>query len=119
MAGPQEIKKPTIHLFRHPSCDPVLLREIKLGMEEEGIPWAEETRDDGAVALAWDAARSANLEVGIGLDPQFMVLHYNKLKPDAPLFQIPTHSGATMARALGSNAARLVKKLPLKALDGR
>lgn len=119
MAGPQDIKKPTIHLFYHPACNPAILREMKLGMEEEGIPWVEETREGDAVALAWDAARSSNLEVGLGVDAQDMVLHYNKLKPDAPLFHLGTHSGGPMARALGSNAARLVKKLPLKELNGR
>lgn len=119
MAGQQEIRKPTIHFFYHPDSRPELLREIMLGMEEEGVPWELEKRMDGALTLAWDAARSSNLEVGIGLDGSNMILHYNKLKPDAPLFQLSARTGAEQARALGSNAARLVKKLPLKALDGR
>ncbi len=38
---------------------------------------------------------------------------------EQPLFRIPANSGMETVRALGANAARLVKKLPLKALDRR
>ena len=57
--------------------------------------------------------------MGIGADGQELVLHYNKLEMAQPLFRISAQAGAAQARALGANAARLVKKLPLKALDGR
>lgn len=63
--------------------------------------------------------RSSRLEVGIGLDRQALVLHYSKLEREQPLFRIPADSGTETVRALGANAARLVKKLPLKALDRR
>ena len=82
---------------------------MKLSQEEGGH----------ALELAWEAAKSSNLEVGIGADSQELVLHYNKLEMAQPLFRISAQAGAAQARALGANAARLVKKLPLKALDGR
>lgn len=75
--------------------------------------------DGDALSLAWEAARSSRLEVGIGLDRQALVLHYSKLEREQPLFRIPANSGMETVRALGANAARLVKKLPLKALDRR
>ncbi|MFQ9207679.1 MAG: glycerol dehydratase reactivase beta/small subunit family protein [Flavonifractor plautii] len=55
----------------------------------------------------------------MGLDRQALVLHYSKLEREQPLFRIPANSGMETVRALGANAARLVKKLPLKALDRR
>ena len=120
MPTPHEIRKPMIHFFHTAQADRLALREVELGMEEEGIPWKLEQMPDGtALALAWEAAKSSNLEVGVGADGQGIVLHYSKLEQDHPLFRISTQAGPAQARALGANAARLVKKLPLKALDGR
>lgn len=114
-----EVKKPVIHFFCTSRLDLLVLKEIQYGMEEEGIPWVLEQRQSGtALDLAWEAAKSSNLEVGIGADEEWIVLHYNKLEQDHPLFRISARSQGE-ARALGANAARLVKKLPLKALEGR
>lgn len=115
-----EIRKPMIHFFHTAQADRLVLREVELGMEEEGIPWKrEQTQDGSALSLAWEAAKSSNLEVGVGADEGWIVLHYSKLEQEQPLFRIPAQAGPAQARALGANAARLVKKLPLKALDGR
>ncbi len=119
MAMAHEIKKPMIHFFHSPLADRRVLREIELGIEEEGIPWKLDQREGSALDLAWEAAGSSNLEVGIGADGQWLILHYNKLEQNQPLFRISAQSGPVQARALGANAARLVKKLPLKALDRR
>lgn len=114
MAGPQEIKKPSIQLYADPGCSTDYLQEIMLGMEEEGIPWEFTETSGKAIELAFSAAQNSNLEVGVGIDSENIVLHYKKLKPEEPLFQVPTYEGAAVARNVGSNAARLVKKLPLK-----
>lgn len=120
MAMVHEIRKPMIHFFYAPQADRRVIREVELGMEEEGIPWKLDQRQDGtALDLAWEAAQSSNLEVGIGADSQWIILHYNKLEQEQPLYRISAQSGPAQARALGANAARLVKKLPLKALDRR
>ncbi len=120
MAIAQEIRRPLILFCYTRQTNRRLLREVELGMEEEGIPWERIQEDDGyAIELAWEAANSSNLEVGIGADSQELVLHYKKLEPAQPLFRISVQAGPIQARALGANAARLVKKLPLKALDGR
>ena len=108
----QERIKPTVHV-RCAEDAP------QYGMEEEGIPWEAAAGTGDALSLAWEAARSSRLEVGIGLDRQALVLHYSKLEREQPLFRIPANSGMETVRALGANAARLVKKLPLKALDRR
>ena len=120
MPMPHEIRKPTIHFFHTAQANGQVLREVELGMEEEGIPWKLDQMQSGnALTLAWEAAQSSNLEVGVGADDQWIVLHYSKLEKDQPLFRISAQAGPAQARALGANAARLVKKLPLKALDRR
>ena len=110
----QERIKPTVHVRCAEDTPQEVLRQLQYGMEEEGIPWEAAAGTGDALSLAWEAARSSRLEVGIGL-----VLHYSKLEREQPLFRIPANSGMETVRALGANAARLVKKLPLKALDRR
>ena len=111
----QERIKPTVHVRCAEDTPQEVLRQLQYGMEEEGIPWEAAAGTGDALSLAWEAARSSRRAVGIGLDRQARVLHYSK----QPLFRIPANSGMETVRALGANAARLVKKLPLKALDRR
>lgn len=112
--------KPTIHIMAASGASMEWLRELQYGMEEEGVPYETDTKSDcGAVALAWEAANASRLGVGVGLDAQSVVLHYAKLHPENPLFRLSIRGDRGLARRLGSNAARLVKKLPLKSLDGR
>ena len=117
MAMPVEMSKPNVRVLLSPDASPAALRQLTLGMEEEGIPWEESTKQGmDALNLAWEAAQASRLEVGLGLDRQFVVLHYSKLDQDQPLYRVPARQ-ADQVRAIGANAARLVKKLPLKPLD--
>ena len=117
MAMPIEMTKPNVRVLMSPDASPAALRQLTYGMEEEGIPWEEGTREGvDALALSWEAAQASRLEVGLGLDRQFVVLHYSKLQQDQPLYRVPARQ-ADQVRAIGANAARLVKKLPLKPLD--
>jgi hypothetical protein len=50
----------------------------------------------------------------LGLDRDTLVLQFSKLKESEPLFQISARSPEWDVRAMGANAARLVKKLPFK-----
>lgn len=117
MAMPIEMTKPNVRVLMSPDASPVALRQLTYGMEEEGIPWEEDAREGmDALALSWEAAQASRLEVGLGLDRQFVVLHYSKLQQDQPLYRVPARQ-MDQVRAIGANAARLVKKLPLKPLD--
>lgn len=117
MAMPIEMTKPSIRVLMSPDAPPSALRQLTYGMEEEGIPWEQGTKEGAdALNLAWEAAQASRLEVGLGLDRQFAVLHYAKLDQNRPLYRVPARQ-AGQVRALGANAARLVKKLPLKPLD--
>ena len=55
--------------------------------------------------------------MGLGLDHDKLALHFGKLEADHPLFVISARSPEEQVRAIGANAARLVKKLPFKPLE--
>ena len=93
--------KPTVHVLCSPDTPTDALKQLHYGLEEEGIPCETWTEADGdALSLAWKGSQTS------------------KLEQKRPLFRIPIRS-VEKVRILGSNAARLVKKLPLKPLEGR
>ncbi|WNC13948.1 glycerol dehydratase reactivase beta/small subunit family protein [Brevibacillus brevis] len=95
------------------------LREVCAGLEEEGVPyrlqpWHE--REPSAARLGCIAAESSPLQVGIGLDRYGVIhLHHEKLKSPEPYLRDGWQNG----RALGKNAGRLVKGLPLYVHAGK
>lgn len=120
MAMLYEMSKPTIRILHNSQAVAETVRQLQYGMEEEGVPCEVDTATGmDAVEMAWEAANASRLSVGVGLDGQRLVLHFSKLEPSYPLLQLPARSDVMQIRALGSNAARLVKKLPLKPLDRR
>ena len=90
----QERIKPTVHVRCAEDTPQEVLRQLQYGMEEEGIPWEAAAGTGDALSLAWEAARSSRLEVGIGLDRQALVLHYSKLEREQPLFRYGDGAGA-------------------------
>lgn len=117
--GQLEYERPTIKVFVHPEFSKKdALNELCFGIEEEGVPYdlsCELAYD--AKNLAWEAGQKSRLEVGLGIDPGSIVLTYGKLDKNAPLFEISSRSPEPLLRAIGANAARLVKKLPFKPLS--
>lgn len=115
---PIEQERPTVKVFLAPNHGrEETLRQLLYGIEEEGIPYdVAEGKGGDAVALAWDASRQSRLEVGLGLSSEKLVLHFGKLEANQPLFVISARSPVNEVRAMGANAARLVKKLPFKPL---
>lgn len=115
---PEHQERPSIKIFIRPGHNrEQVLQALCLGIEEEAIPFeAAEVSGQDAAALAWQASHASRLEVGLGLDHDRLVLHYAKLREDQPLFSIPARAPDYDIRAIGANAARLVKRLPLKPL---
>lgn len=112
-----EMTKPTVHVLCSSDVPKNALQQLLYGLEEEGIPWEIWTaEEEDALMLAWNGAQASRLGVGVGMDRQSVVLNMSKLAQEKPLFQIPIQS-VEQARILGANAARLVKKLPLKPLN--
>lgn len=120
MPLPIEIGKPTVNIRCAKDVSSEIITQLQYGIEEEGIPFLfEDNAGKNALSMAYDAAQSSRLEVGLGVDTQTIVLHYAKLPENKPLFEIPIRSNYESIRAIGANAGRLVKKLPLKSLNGR
>jgi len=106
--------------------DTPVLAELLAGLEEEGVPgrvdWVSaampEQGEPAAVALAHQAALASRLEVGLGLDRSgALALHQRRQPLEAPLMVVPARLvDRPTARAMGMNAARLVKVQPLEIL---
>lgn len=88
------------------------LREVRAGLEEEGVPLRVEIVAGGdAVDLAYEAALASSLGVGIGIDAEGWVCVQHAKRPrGSPVLT----AVAAQARLCGHNAARLVIGLPLK-----
>lgn len=110
--------KPSIKVFY--DCDHLSMKDfgsVLLGIEEEGIPYDLQGKQNSDVLeLAHEASLESRLGVGVGISKEGIVLQYEKLKKAAPLFKIKLHQ-VDQFRNIGSNAARLVKKMPFKKLD--
>ena len=91
-----------------------ILREALRGVEEESVPYEilREEPDDG-VSLAYTGALVSVLEVGVGIDTGgCLAVHYRKLPPERPLFQLDYTREFLSIRSVCANAARLVKNTP-------
>ncbi len=113
-----ESPRPEIKIYWETGTDMRAVSEILRGIEEEGVPATTEEREnvENAVVLAYKAAEASHLGVGIGI-ADTIALHFIKLQEDAPLFQIGLTADSDRLRAIGSNAARLVKHMPFKSID--
>jgi len=116
MQSATNLNKPSIIICtsQHTGLE-VKLRELQAGMEEEGVPCllADAAAAD-AVALAYKGAQVSPLGVGIGISPDSLCVHYQKLPERQPLFVLAGAGSRAEWRTFGYNAARLVKGLPFK-----
>lgn len=116
MAIRYETPRPEIKIFYSDDKNyQNVVDQITLGIEEEGIPFVLEKRNEfkDPVSMAYKAAESSRLGVGIGVGDR-IVLHFLKLKQDKPLFEIPLTTENEKLRRMGANAARLIKGIPFK-----
>ena len=112
-------KKPTIVIYTH-TADEQLLREVCAGIEEEGVLYEVAPHAYGtAEVLSEQACDASMLGVGIGMDSRVLSLHIKGMnyrhgdQEKTALFFLRSPNAAA-ARALGSNGARVIKKLPLR-----
>lgn len=114
---------PQIHI-RYVGEEPSTLEYIEHGIEEEGVPWcvhAVEEDEDGpeesARELAFQAASESGLKIGIGIArDDSHTLHHARLPPEEPVQSARVETNS-QARAIGANAARLAKRMPLEAIE--
>ncbi len=110
--------KPVVVVLVSPTIEEGEIEQVLYGLEEEAVPFAIHKGDnETAINLGYRAASLSRLGVGVGLGKdQLAVLHYEKLKKEAPIFQMSIQDRSRSLRALGVNAARLVKGMPFKEL---
>lgn len=109
---------PSINVYYSKGLEEDGLKFLLDGIEEEGIPFKLELGEvEDAVALSYEACTSSSLGVGLGMNGKQVSLHFNKLDADAPLFVININSSNDVIKALGANAARLVKGMPFKEIQ--
>jgi len=111
-------EKPSIKLFYDSMAVAVAdFNDVLLGIEEEGIPYDIQPMDiSDVLELAAQASKSSRVGVGIGISKEGIVLQYEKLDKMTPIFRIKIYQ-TDLYRKIGSNAARLVKKMPFKSMD--
>ncbi len=85
------------------------------GLEEESVPGDVRPSDElNPLALAHQAATASRLGVGVGLSLDYAVVTVDKLPADRPYLAQRLTNPARQGRLLGANAARLVRRTPLK-----
>jgi Dehydratase medium subunit. len=109
--------RPSIKIFTGPEADDDVVRQLMLGIEEEGIPFETEKGNGTALEMAYDASGASTLGVGVGVSSREIVLHFSKLEKDHPLFRIGSGSDPETVRNIGTNGARLVKGMPFKVVQ--
>ena len=109
-----ERSEPPTVVVRHHGAAAAVLREVRAGAEEEGVPTILEESAGDAGALAHAAALASRLEVGVGIDAAGGVaVHHATLPPETPALTVPAGAGALQWRRAGAAAARLVTGLPI------
>lgn len=108
---------PSILMYVHDDVPTDDLVSLLLGIEEEGVP-VEMSRhaELNPLTLAHEAAIGSRLGIGIGVALDYVVLTTEKLPPERPY--IARFLADAEGRTVGGNAARIVKRLPLRYFNG-
>ena len=108
-------ERPTINLAVHEGIGDEQLTQVLLGIEEEGVPSRVDRLSElNPLVLAHRAAISSRLGIGLGIALDYVVITTEKLPEQRPYLAHFLGRSAQADRIIGSNAARLVKRLPLR-----
>lgn len=115
----QEQERPCIHVSLLPGTDEALYRWVQIGAEEEGVPCRQVAgAATDVIALAYEAAQSSRFHIGVGVSPDMVALHEMHMPPEKPVLSWK-FSGRPddFCRMMGTNAARMVVRKPLRFAD--
>ena len=105
-------KRPSIFIYTN-NPNKAYLKEICAGIEEEGVFFEVFEKDGDVDSLAESAALDSMLGSGIGICASSVVLQIKGLPKgkNVEFYNMPDFS---QCRKLGSNSARIIKKIALK-----
>lgn len=107
--------RPSIGLHVHRAVTDAQLHHLLLGIEEEGVPVEISRHDElNPLALAHAAATSSRLGIGLGIALDYAVTTTEKLPEQRPYAAQWFNHDHLSDRIIGSNAARIVKRIPLR-----
>lgn len=108
-------RRPAVFIYTY-QPDKTMLREIRAGIEEEGV-FSEvyEMPEQNVDELAYEAARDSVLGSGIGLSGSDAALQMFRLPKGKNVIKVHFPDAGT-CRNLGADSARVVKKLSLRGL---
>lgn len=115
-----QASKPAIVIYGLASLADQVLKQLQLGIEEEGLPFMYEpvvaSPAKDVIAQAYGAAQASPLLVGLAGDGTELVLHYRHLAQEQFVYRLKGSALEDLGavRLLGSNAAKLVKGIPLR-----
>lgn len=117
--GPFAQERPCIHVVLAAGAADALFRAVALGAEEEGVPCRLVTEEGStAVDLAYAAAHSSRFNIGVAVSAAEVILHETHMPPQQPVLAFTFAEDAELlCRLMGSNAARLVVRRPLRFAD--
>ena len=108
---------PAIHVAFTTLADENLFRWVQVGAEEEGVPCRRVAISEPAdgVAVAYAAAESSRLRIGVAVSRGEVILHELHMPRELPVLQFRMDGqDAQRCRLMGSNAARMVVRLPFR-----
>lgn len=110
--------RPTIRVRLNERLDEARIAQVLYGVEEEGVP-VQLTRhaELNPLVLAHEASLESRLGIGIGVGLDFVVITTEKLPTDRPYLADVLNRSDSSDRRAGSNAARLVKRMPLSDMN--
>ena len=107
--------RPTIIINISDGVTQTHLAEVLYGIEEEGIPYTlQSVSHMSAAQAAHRAAIQSRLGLGVGASAGLVAVTTEKLAEDQPYISQNLNATRELDRAIGSNAARLVKRIPLR-----
>lgn len=107
-------ERPTIALVAQEQLSEAALSHVLYGAEEEGVPIAiTRTTSTDTFGIALDAATQSQLDIGIGISGHMAIITTRRLPKSMPYLITGFGVDPEADRAIGANAARLVKRTPL------
>ncbi|SCP96530.1 glycerol dehydratase reactivase beta/small subunit family protein [Anaerobium acetethylicum] len=107
------INRPSIRIYTcHADRD--ILKEICAGIEEEGVLYEIEERQETELdVLCYDAANESVLGTGVGVAFSETGMQMKGVPKGRNLFEVSNPTSG-QCRILGANAARAVKRMPFR-----